>query len=76
MIKCPKCGSELVRRFGINEFVGCKNYPSCDFTTTLTKFTPEEQEQIKWIYNRKGYCLKCNKYKIINTNNLCSECQR
>lgn len=75
MVKCPKCGSELVRRCGVTQFVGCKNYPSCDFTAALNKFSSEELKQIKWSYNKKGYCLRCNKYTSVNGNGLCSVCQ-
>lgn len=33
---CPYCGAELVKRNGKNgEFLGCKNYPKCHFTTSL-----------------------------------------
>jgi DNA topoisomerase-1 len=32
-LTCPKCGAELVVRWGKNgEFVGCSAYPKCDFT--------------------------------------------
>lgn len=34
---CPKCGSELVARNGINgRFVGCSNYPKCKFTKNIS----------------------------------------
>lgn len=30
---CPKCGSDLVERTGMyGDFVGCSNYPSCDYS--------------------------------------------
>ncbi|QIK37289.1 type I DNA topoisomerase [Caldichromatium japonicum] len=33
---CPKCGGQLVIRLGRNgRFVGCSNYPTCDYTRSL-----------------------------------------
>lgn len=32
--RCPRCGSELVERFGQNGlFVSCSNYPKCNYTS-------------------------------------------
>ncbi len=40
---CPKCGGQLVIRLGRNgRFIGCSNYPNCDYTRDLD---PERQEQ-------------------------------
>ena len=48
---CPKCGAPLVLRKGrYGEFVGCSNYPKCDY---IEKQKPEE------IPERK--CPKCGK---------------
>ena len=34
--QCPKCGSQLAIRLGRNgRFVGCTNYPECDYTRNL-----------------------------------------
>ncbi len=33
---CPYCGGELVKRQGKRgEFLGCKNFPKCRYTTSL-----------------------------------------
>ena len=37
-LTCPKCGAELVVRWGKNgEFVGCSAYPKCDFTGDFSR---------------------------------------
>jgi DNA topoisomerase-1 len=37
-LKCPKCQSELVVRWGKNgEFLGCSAYPKCEFTGDFTR---------------------------------------
>ncbi len=37
-LKCPKCGSPLVVRVGKRgRFLGCSNYPECDYTQPLPK---------------------------------------
>ncbi len=42
-LKCPRCGEELVVRFGRRgPFVGCSAYPKCRFTRNLT---PEERQR-------------------------------
>lgn len=46
--KCPKCGGVLgikLSKFGA--FIGCNNYPKCDYTMKLsdTPDTPENQEK-------------------------------
>ena len=34
--KCPKCGGQLAIRLGRNgRFIGCTNYPECDYTRNL-----------------------------------------
>lgn len=34
--KCPECGGDLVKRSGrFGEFVGCKSFPKCRFTSSL-----------------------------------------
>jgi len=31
--KCPKCGARLIKRNGkFGPFLGCSNYPKCNFT--------------------------------------------
>ena len=46
--KCPKCGGNLgikLSKFGA--FIGCNNYPNCDYTIRLTNepYTAESAEQ-------------------------------
>jgi DNA topoisomerase-1 len=37
-IKCPRCGSELLARWGkTGEFLGCFTFPQCDFTSELAR---------------------------------------
>ena len=37
-IACPKCGKELLIRWGrAGEFLGCSAYPDCDFTTDIQR---------------------------------------
>lgn len=51
-LKCPKCQSILLVRFGkTGEFLGCSKYPNCDFTANFTRdekgniiFSPEEMK--------------------------------
>ena len=33
---CPKCGSKTIYRYGkFGKFIGCSNYPDCDFTKQI-----------------------------------------
>jgi len=49
--KCPKCGSNLVRKEGrYGEFLACSNYPECKFTRPVKSFGPVEVD---------GKCPKC-----------------
>ena len=35
--QCPKCGGQLAKRLGRNGvFIGCTNYPECDYTRNLS----------------------------------------
>ncbi|NPA38281.1 MAG: DNA topoisomerase I [Candidatus Nanohaloarchaeota archaeon] len=38
--KCPKCGADLVIRTSKNKkkFIGCSNYPDCDYTMPLPQY--------------------------------------
>ena len=36
--KCPKCGGNLkIRTYRKSKFIGCSNYPKCDYSTKLKK---------------------------------------
>ena len=38
--KCPKCGHALAIKHGRNgKFIGCTNFPDCDFTKSIVKTT-------------------------------------
>ena len=38
--KCPKCGHALAIKHGRNgKFIGCTNFPECDFTKSIVKTT-------------------------------------
>jgi len=34
-VKCPNCGSRMVKRRGHSEFWGCSSYPNCRGTRQL-----------------------------------------
>ena len=47
---CPKCGGQLAIRLGRNgRFIGCTNYPDCDYTRDLNadKSEPEPKEIVE-----------------------------
>ncbi|WP_099320906.1 type I DNA topoisomerase [Anaerococcus sp. Marseille-P3625] len=51
--KCPKCGHPLAEKHGRNgKFIGCTNFPACDFTKSIVKTTGVK-------------CPKCGKGEII-----------
>lgn len=55
--KCPKCGSELVKRSGkYGIFLSCSSFPQCKFA-----FNPELSNQ------EKIYCPECKKILEIKT---------
>lgn len=38
--KCPKCGNKLAVKHGRNgKFIGCTNFPDCDYTKSIVKTT-------------------------------------
>ena len=41
---CPKCGGQLAKRLGRNGlFIGCTNYPDCDYTRDLNEDKAEQE---------------------------------
>ena len=59
--KCPKCGGDLAIRLGRRgRFVGCNNYPECDYTRNVNEDANSEPEVIE---DRK--CPECNSDLII-----------
>ena len=75
---CPKCGSEIVKRWGRNgPFIGCTAYPECDFTQNIgPDGEPEEakepeltdyrcqlcNERMYKRWGRNGFFLGCSDY--------------
>jgi DNA topoisomerase-1 len=61
--KCPQCGGQLSIRLGRHgRFVGCTNYPECDYTRDLHG-DPKEQEEPEVIEGRK--CPECNSDLVV-----------
>ncbi len=61
--KCPKCGEPLSIRLGRHgRFIGCNNYPDCDYTRDLNADASEKEEP-EIIEGRK--CPKCESDLII-----------
>jgi DNA topoisomerase-1 len=61
--KCPQCGSQLSIRLGRHgRFVGCTNYPECDYTRDLHS-DANEQEEPEIIEGRK--CPECNSDLVV-----------
>ncbi|MCF6767900.1 type I DNA topoisomerase [Thiotrichales bacterium 19S11-10] len=60
---CPECGGQLMIRLGKRgRFVGCSNYPDCNYTRNLPSSNDDEQqeksEEPEVITDRK--CPKCD----------------
>ena len=55
--KCPKCGKELVEKFGrFGKFLACSGFPDCKHTEALEKDKPKELDV---------NCPKCIQGKIV-----------
>lgn len=55
--QCPKCGKELVQKWGRTSwFIACTGYPECNYTESLTEAEIIETEEI---------CEKCGKPMVI-----------
>lgn len=75
---CPKCGSEVVKRWGRNgPFIGCTAYPECDFTQNIGPDGEPEAEKEPELtdyrcqlcgsrmykrWGRNGFFLGCSDY--------------
>ncbi len=58
--KCPKCGGSLAIRLGRRgRFIGCDNYPECDYTRNVNEDADAEPETV----DRK--CPQCDSELII-----------
>jgi len=55
-VKCPKCGSELVAKYGKNRtaFYSCEKYPTCDFSTWDLPLAESCPDCGKPLYKKKG----------------------
>lgn len=61
--KCPKCESQLSIRLGRRgRFIGCTNYPECDYTRDMDGNSKDEPEIVE---GRK--CPECNSDLIIRS---------
>jgi DNA topoisomerase-1 len=61
--KCPQCGSPLSIRLGRHgRFIGCNNYPECDYTRDLNS-DGNEQEEPEIIEGRK--CPECGSDLVV-----------
>ena len=86
--KCPKCGSQLVyRNSKFGKFIGCSNYPECDYTRTITlgiKCPKCENGEIVARYTkRRRIFYGCSNYPQCNystwnkpTGEMCPQCQK
>ena len=61
--KCPKCESQLSIRLGRRgRFIGCTNYPECDYTRDMDGNSKDEPEVVE---GRK--CPECESHLIIRS---------
>ena len=65
MVKCPKCGSNLVKRSGkYGDFLGCSNYPDCKHTQSIYDYgvCPTCGGSLRFIKSIHGDFLGCSNY--------------
>lgn len=86
--KCPKCGSNLAIKHGRNgKFIGCTNFPKCDFTKSIVKTTGvacpkcKTGEIIEKVSKKGKRFYACNNYPDCDyaiwdppTGEKCPEC--
>ena len=86
--KCPKCGHPLAEKHGRNgKFIGCTNYPACDFTKSIVKTTGvkcpkcKKGEIIEKVSKKGKRFYACNNYPDCDyaiwdppTGEICPEC--
>ncbi len=61
--KCPTCGEQLSIRLGRHgRFIGCTNYPTCDYTRDLNG-NAEEREEPEIVEGRQ--CPECSSDLVI-----------
>ncbi|MCU7959778.1 MAG: type I DNA topoisomerase [gamma proteobacterium symbiont of Bathyaustriella thionipta] len=60
---CPKCGGELLKKFGKHGyFIACNNYPDCNYTRNLNEDARDEPEIVE---DRK--CPECGSDLLIRS---------
>lgn len=86
--KCPKCGHPLAEKHGRNgKFIGCTNFPACDFTKSIVKTTGvkcpkcKKGEIIEKVSKKGKRFYACNNYPDCDyaiwdppTGEICPEC--
>lgn len=86
--KCPKCGHLLAEKHGRNgKFIGCTNFPDCDFTKSIIKTTGvkcpecEDGEIIEKVSKRGKRFYGCSNFPKCDyatwdppTGEKCPEC--
>lgn len=86
--KCPKCGHPLAEKHGRNgKFIGCTNFPACDFTKSIVKTTGvkcpkcKKGEIIEKVSKKGKRFYACNNYPDCDyaiwdppTGDICPEC--
>lgn len=86
--KCPKCGHPLAEKHGRNgKFIGCTNFPACDFTKSIVKTTGvkcpkcKRGEIIEKVSKKGKRFYACNNYPDCDyaiwdppTGEICPEC--
>ena len=86
--KCPKCGHPLAEKHGRNgKFIGCTNFPDCDFTKSIIKTTGvkcpecEDGEIIEKVSKRGKRFYGCSNFPKCDyatwdppTGEKCPEC--
>lgn len=85
---CPKCGHALAIKHGRNgKFIGCTNFPDCDFTKSIVKTTGvscpkcKKGELIEKVSKKGKRFYACNRYPDCDyalwdppTGEKCPEC--
>jgi DNA topoisomerase-1 len=58
--QCPKCGGELIMKFGrFGKFIACMKYPECKYTEKTAEEKKEEEE------NSGEVCEKCGAPMVV-----------
>lgn len=86
--KCPKCGGQLVIRTSrYGKFIGCSNYPTCDYIRTITLGIKcpkcKEGEITQRFTKKRRIFFGCSRYPECDystwnrpTGELCPNCEK